>query len=312
MTTAPHLDLCCAASLRAGEDLVGTAPRWDHAFAVAVPPRRWDAFRDVARWSEHRREVWARLGDLVKTTATGFGVLAYDAGDLAAPFHVTHYRRPHAFAAGYARHELAATEDTFPDVIEAALRAASHGDATPASGLDFHVCTHGRVDAACGKFGASLERALHGRFAHVRARRTAHFGGHRFAPTMIEWPSGRFWGRLTLDVAEAIARREGDPSVVAPHLRGWVGLDAWGQVVDRDLFAREGWAWLDTPRRGETRRADERGADVRLEFLRPDGTIGAFEARVDVTHTVSVPGGSHKPDLLDARQYRVTRLEASA
>ncbi|PYE49967.1 sucrase ferredoxin [Deinococcus yavapaiensis] len=309
MTTVPHLDLCCAASLRAGEDLGGTAPRWDHAFAVALPQRRWDDFRDVTCWSDHRRAVWERLGDFVKTTKIGFGLLAYDAGADLPPYHVTHYRRPGPFAAGFVRHDVQTTEQTFPDFVEAALQDVSSAATSTTAGLDFHVCTHGRVDAACGKFGASFERALHGRFAHARAWRTAHIGGHRFAPTMIELPSGRFWGRLTPGVAEMIARREGDPGVVARHLRGWAGLDAWGQVVDREMFAREGWAWLDTPKRGETLHADERGADVRLAFARLDGALGAVEARVEVTHTVTVPGGSHKPDLVTARQYAVTRLE---
>lgn len=66
------------------------------------------------------------------------------------------------------------------------------------------VCTHGAIDACCAKFGYPVFREL-SRLAdadvattgaQARVWRCTHFGGHRFAPTVLEMPGGRYWGRL--------------------------------------------------------------------------------------------------------------------
>lgn len=313
---APAPPLCTTASLALGEDPIGTAPRWDVAVALDLPTRAWEAFRDPAAWSDRRRDVLARIGERVKATGRGYGLFVYDSG--ADTGRVRLYTRAED-APAFERADYLLDEAGLPDLLEAAVLDPARlpdlddrrADPEHPCGLDLHVCTHGRVDAACGKFGYPLYEGLQGRFAHARAWRTAHFGGHRFAPTVVELPAGRYWGRLTPEIAEAIVRRDGDPAVVARHLRGWVGLDAWGQVVDRELFVRLGWEWLDLPKRGATLHADAAGADVRLDFVRPDGTPGACTARVEVACVLDVPGSSHKPGLTAARQYRVASLELS-
>ncbi|ADV65946.1 sucrase ferredoxin [Deinococcus maricopensis] len=304
--------LCSAASQDLGEELIGTAPTWHQAFALDLPLRTWDHFRDSATWTARRHDLFARLGEHVRATRTGYGLLLYSSGEDTG--HVRHYTRTDDHAA-FTRTDYQLSADGTLDLLEAALLHPErlpdlqpHRRPTPTLGTDLHVCTHGTVDAACGKLGYPLLAELQAAHGGARVWRTGHFGGHRFAPTLVELPAGRFWGRVTPDVARAIATQTGDPAALAPHLRGWAGLDAWGQVVDRELFAREGWAWLNRPRQARTLHADATGADVQVTARHPDGHTDTYTARVDVTHTLHVPGGSHKPNLTAAPQYRVQAL----
>jgi hypothetical protein len=59
---------------------------------------------------------------------------------------------------------------------------------------EFFVCTHGQVDLCCAKFGIPLYNQARAAYPRVRAWRTTHFGGHRFAPTVWDFPSGIKWG----------------------------------------------------------------------------------------------------------------------
>ena len=66
----------------------------------------------------------------------------------------------------------------------------------PAATRDLLVCTHGAVDACCAKFGYPVYRRLQQIAAEselpvpVRVWRCTHFGGHRFAATLLDMPEG--------------------------------------------------------------------------------------------------------------------------
>lgn len=64
------------------------------------------------------------------------------------------------------------------------------------------VCTHGKRDACCAKFGRPVVDAL----AAVDADATwevSHIGGHRFAGNVLVLPSGEVYGRVPPDLAPA-------------------------------------------------------------------------------------------------------------
>ncbi len=85
------------------------------------------------------------------------------------------------------------------------------------------VCTHGKHDACCASRGrpvaAAIERARPGRVFE-----SSHLGGHRFAANVLVLPAGLLYGRvLPVAAPEFVAAAEAD-EVVAPLLRGRVGL----------------------------------------------------------------------------------------
>lgn len=81
----------------------------------------------------------------------------------------------------------------------------------------FLVCTNGRRDACCAKFGLAVYDA----FQDVTGTRmdvwqTSHVGGHRFAPNVVVMPEGIYYGRVQPEDALGL---------VGAHLRGEYFLD---------------------------------------------------------------------------------------
>lgn len=188
-----------------------------------------------------------------------------------------------------------------------------------------YVCTHGAVDAACAKFGFPLYRELCGyrgarEGTEVRVWRVTHFGGHIFAPTLLELPAGRYWAYMEGDRPARLVARSGDVGDFYGHYRGWSGLDSsFLQAAEREVLRREGWDWLGYAKRGVTISQGElvpeleehAWAQVRLEFSRPDGTEGAYEARVELGTPVLTRASTADEEDYPYPQYRVTRLNPS-
>ena len=150
------------------------------------------------------------------------------------------------------------------------------------------LCGHGARDACCGRLGTRLALDAAASWPGVRVRRCSHTGGHRYAPTGVTLPSGRAWGYLDAAVLDGIVRRSGPPPLRGRY-RGAIGLDAWAQAAERELFERFGWAWLDHRlTRTRTRVAPGgRSATVELAWQGPGGP-GAATATVEQVRDVPV------------------------
>ncbi|MGF1481636.1 MAG: sucrase ferredoxin [Cyanophyceae cyanobacterium] len=76
------------------------------------------------------------------------------------------------------------------------------------------VCTHGNVDIACSRFGYPIYQQLRSDAAtsqgQLRVWQCSHFGGHRFAPTLIDLPEGRYWGHLEPDILGQLIDQKGE------------------------------------------------------------------------------------------------------
>lgn len=84
------------------------------------------------------------------------------------------------------------------------------------------VCTHGKRDACCARYGAPVARELAARGLPVWE--TTHLGGDQFAANMVCLPDGTYHGRLdrasVADVAFGVLRGEISPA----HYRGRAGV----------------------------------------------------------------------------------------
>ncbi|HEV2744108.1 MAG TPA: sucrase ferredoxin, partial [Rubrobacter sp.] len=179
---------------------------------------------------------------------------------------------------------------------------------------DLLVCTHGSRDVCCGKFGYpvyDLLRRRHASPGKLRVWRTSHTGGHRFAPTMIDYPEGRLWGHLEPWAVERLAARRGPVSDLGAFYRGWAGLRSPAeQAAEREVFAREGWAWTGYLKEGSVLNSGGGRTEVRIAYRGADGAVsGAYEATVEVADTVMTMESSGDPELVEVDQYRVVRLE---
>ncbi|MDV6373656.1 sucrase ferredoxin [Deinococcus arenicola] len=300
-TRTPRLALCADASRAAGEDPIGTAPHWQEVTVLELDVPMWAKLRDVASWTPQQSGVFERMRGKVEAAGAGFGLLMSAPARAGQPLRVRHYQQGNG---GYQRRDyqsdLPQTEwahGLIDTLLEPENLNGWQAVESPASGPDFHVCTHGTVDAACGRYGVPVHAAL--KAADLRAWRTGHFGGHRFAATAVDLPSGYLWAHLTPELAVQVARREVHPAEVAGHLRGFAGLPPLPQLLDRELLVRYGWDWL----RAE-RWADIDGENVTLRF-ELDGLKGTARANVSPAPSLKLPGSSHKPDLGDVKQWQL-------
>ncbi|HAJ59253.1 MAG TPA: sucrase ferredoxin [Cyanobacteria bacterium UBA8543] len=183
------------------------------------------------------------------------------------------------------------------------------------------VCTDGNVDVACARFGYPIYRTLRQEYAvasggRLRVWRCSHFGGHQFAPTLADFPQGRFWGHLELEMLHLLVQRQGSVLGLRPFYRGWSGLSRFEQIAEREMLMQEGWAWLDYQKVGQVLAMDSEAqtwAEVRIDFTALDGSVGgAYEARIEANASVTTALWSSTTDddepLVPVKQYRVSRL----
>jgi hypothetical protein len=278
---------CSLQSRHAGADPVGTAGVYD-AYALVEVPLPWP--REITEHPLLAEVVAAVAAAGVETRILG---LVPDRDD-ETRHRVIVYRRPSGMFRGYTRTEhvvrAAGLGAAVYDALTSQVGSPAEGDGR--STTDVLFCTHGKRDRCCGSFGMNLYTAVGARHVceGVRTWRVSHTGGHRFAPTAIFLPEGHMWAWLDPDLVAAILHRSVPAADLLGHYRGSSAIgSAPVQVAEREAFRREGWAWLDTGRRGtEVERNGDR-IRVRLDFERPDRRAGAFEAEVEQTGTIIQP-----------------------
>ncbi len=151
----------------------------------------------------------------------------------------------------------------------------------------FLVCTNGKRDRCCAKFGAEVYRHLQTLVGRA-VWQTTHMGGHRFAPNVLTFPDGTFYSRLPAE-REALADFVGiirGGKVALPHYRGRSCYSEVEQAADYYLRRETGklgaadFHHLGTWPEGEQVRvqfADKTGAvlevTVATETAVPDGLL---------------------------------------
>jgi hypothetical protein len=163
------------------------------------------------------------------------------------------------------------TRYTFPNYSD--LRSFDAGGER-VNDLLFAVCTHGRHDKCCAKFGLPVWQALR-HVAGERAWECSHVGGDRFAGNVAVFPYGIYYGRVTPeDVPELVARSEAG-EIWLPGYRGRSCYPRRVQVAE--YFARAESGRL---------RIDEFRA-LATEHAPPEITRVTFRAASDATlHSV--------------------------
>ena len=81
------------------------------------------------------------------------------------------------------------------------------------------VCTHGRRDKCCAKFGVPLYNTLRER-AGDRVWQSSHVGGDRFAGNLVCFPHGLFYAHMTADAARRIMEKYEQRQLVLEGYRG--------------------------------------------------------------------------------------------
>lgn len=226
------------------------------------------------------------------------------------------YSRPDGPFAAYDKVEYLVPEDQLGTLLWALFEARDtlaqfepYRDPQQDSTRELLVCTHGTVDAACAKFGYPLYKHLRDHYASdaLRVWRVSHFGGHVFAPTLMDMPTGHYWAYVDEPQAGQIARRCGDVRDLYGYYRGWAGLKpGFLQAAERELWMQQGWGWFDTLKTGQVIEQDPdaenpQWADVQIDFAEAD----TQRFRVEVGDSLMVTPSSASQDERAFPQYHV-------
>lgn len=182
---------------------------------------------------------------------------------------------------------------------------------------DILICTHGSHDQCCARYGNPFYRQAVAAvsdlsLSNVRIWRTSHFGGHRFAPTAIDLPEGRYYGVLDPESFKSILARTGDVKCLKRVYRGWGILPKPIQVVERELILRYGWDWFNYKVTWKIieQNADNTAVEAELTFEKPTGSTQSYRAEVvkDESKTLILKSSCSAMKESDFAQYSVQNL----
>lgn len=121
---------------------------------------------------------------------------------------------------------LTSTSDLVSELASGPPPRATHHTASM-----LFVCTHGKRDLCCAKWGLPVYRAMveDGR---VPTRQVSHLGGHRFAATALVLPEGLLYGRLAPADAPTLAAHIIGGTLWLDRLRGRSALSMPSQAAE--------------------------------------------------------------------------------
>jgi hypothetical protein len=206
---------CSDLSRQRDEPRYGTASAGD-VWLLLEYPSWWskDAFADSALPSEVKEHLRALLARIPRSR-----LLLIKQGSVRRPqlklfVARTRERKPFIAELDFARYEELLDLD-----IEAAAAGRTPTGASTYTAPLYLVCTHGRRDKCCAKFGYAL-------YKHMRQRgvtsvwQSSHVGGDRFAANLVCFPHGLFYAHVNEQNERAIIEAYGERRVVLANYRG--------------------------------------------------------------------------------------------
>jgi hypothetical protein len=139
----------------------------------------------------------------------------------------------------------------------------------------FLVCTHGKRDKCCAKFGNGVYQRLRERVG-ASAWQSSHVGGDRFAANLVCFPHGLFYGHVDEDTAASAASEYARGRILTENFRGRACFSHPAQAAECFVRAETGLVGLDDLRLASVKRAGE--LTWRVRFDAPDEKV--YEARV--------------------------------
>ncbi|MCA1630199.1 MAG: hypothetical protein LC774_07675 [Acidobacteria bacterium] len=82
------------------------------------------------------------------------------------------------------------------------------------------VCTHGKRDKCCAKFGNPLYKSLRATEGAASVWQSSHVGGDRFAANLVCFPHGLFYARVSEDAGARAAAEYARGRIVLENFRG--------------------------------------------------------------------------------------------
>jgi hypothetical protein len=168
--------------------------------------------------------------------------------------------------------------DRHDDLIALDFAAALSGGETPGVPVQhplFVVCTHGKRDRCCAKYGRPLYDAMRREAEADWVWQSTHVGGDRFAGNVVCLPEGLYFGRVGVEDVRPLLARYADGRL---HLERYRGRAAYGfpvQAAEEAVRVEAGLDGIDDLQLIASAREDD---GWRVRFGAPDDVV--YEADV--------------------------------
>ncbi|MBW4623701.1 MAG: sucrase ferredoxin [Cyanosarcina radialis HA8281-LM2] len=309
---------CAQESLEARENPIGTAGTAAIYVLVECPPP-W------TRNALDSKPIPANLRDLeeelLDRDPPGYILLIYsDRFSSTTRTRCLIYEQNSGLTNGYSKKELSLPqiEDVAPAVKDYLTRKSFRFELEDeSSSRDILVCTHGSHDRCCAKYGnvfyrQALKVVTELSLPDVRIWQTTHFGGHRFAPTAIDFPEGRYYARLDRESLTSILTKTGNIESLKDIYRGSSVLSWAAQFLEKELLLEHGWDWFDYRVSDRTiqQNEDESFNRVELTFENLDKVINTYQADVviDESKALCLRGSCQNEESSECPQYVVKNI----
>jgi hypothetical protein len=139
----------------------------------------------------------------------------------------------------------------------------------------FLVCTHGKHDPCCARYGRPLFEALAEQVEEEAVWQTTHIGGDRFAGNLLCLSRGVYYGRVEREDAGRVLDAHLEDTIELAHYRGRSCYSFAAQAVERDIRERTGLLRLD-----DLRLVSEQGSQI--AFSDRDGNVHEREVTLEL------------------------------
>jgi hypothetical protein len=116
------------------------------------------------------------------------------------------------------------TLDDYNQLTEIDFAAVASGKLSADENLShdplFLVCTHGRRDKCCAKFGYPLYKSLSAGGTASSVWQSSHVGGDRFAANLLCFPHGLFYAHVTEEIGRVILKEYEAERITLENYRG--------------------------------------------------------------------------------------------
>jgi hypothetical protein len=320
MTDKPMEPIFCAEQSRqSGIDIIGSAPEHQVYVAIECPPP-WESYDlDSKGIPEALRALGKEIYDDYDRYQTRFLLIHNEHLKQDNLTRVLVFRKPSGCATAYEKLEFHLENIDAVALLVRQVVMGEPGDATPVDGpsRDMLVCTHGSRDRCCSRFGAPIYHQARKLVAELglqdtRIWQSSHIGGHRMAPTAIDFPSARYYGYLDADSLKPVLTHSGDIHCLKTIYRGWGVLPWAAQVLEKHLLLTHGWDWLTYAVTTQVLEHDEEETfnRVALTYQPPEGEPQTYQADVvaDESHTVQLRGSCASEKVSSITPYTVQNL----
>jgi hypothetical protein len=282
--------LSCESSLQAGEPLHATAPGVQHWLLLEYNAA-WG--KDALAESTLSESIKTYINNAVGSVPGGrFGFIRHDRepqhGERSCFVAVSR-----ADGSRLYRFTLPSLDALLALDLPAIVRGEARYDSALTSEPLYIVCTNGKRDAACARFGLPLYNALRD-LRREQTWQTIHIGGHRFAGTLVCLPEGVYYGRLAPEDAPALVEAHERGEMLLDKLRGRSIYEAPVQAAEQHLRERLGQPALGAV---QLQQIEPLGENTWAVTLATDGESHRLTVRGELSsYTVTTDtGGAAKP-----------------